>query len=250
MILRINGLKFCYKSVPVLENISFDVVEGEVLTILGRNGAGKTTLLKCLNHILSPQVGTVQIDGIDTKNMSPVEIARKMGWVPQSGDKSKMKVYDFILLGRKPYFRWNPTKDDYRKVEESIRVLGIEDISLRYVDELSGGEFQLVQIVRALAQDPRVILLDEPTSSLDIRNQHRLMAKMNQIIHGCPRAAVMTMHDINLALRYSDKFLLLKEGCICAFGDRNIVTPEKIQEVYDMQVRVVEAGGYPLVIPI
>ncbi|MFA7107853.1 MAG: ABC transporter ATP-binding protein [Sphaerochaetaceae bacterium] len=250
MILRINGLKFCYKSVPVLENISFDVVEGEVLTILGRNGAGKTTLLKCLNHILSPQVGTVQIDGIDTKNMSPVEIARKMGWVPQLGDKSKMKVYDFILLGRKPYFRWNPTKDDYRKVEESIRVLGIEDISLRYVDELSGGEFQLVQIVRALAQDPRVILLDEPTSSLDIRNQHRLMAKMNQIIHGCPRAAVMTMHDINLALRYSDKFLLLKEGCICAFGDRNIVTPEKIQEVYDMQVRVVEAGGYPLVIPI
>ena len=250
MILRINGLKFCYKSVSVLENISFDVVEGEVLTILGRNGAGKTTLLKCLNHILSPQVGTIQIDGIDTKTMRPVEIARKMGWVPQGGNMSKMKVYDFILLGRKPHFRWNPTRDDYRKVEESIRVLGIEDISLRYVDELSGGEFQLVQIVRALAQDPRVIILDEPTSSLDIRNQHRLMAKMNRIIHDCPRAAVMTMHDINLALRYSDKFLLLKEGCICAFGDRNIVTPEKIQEVYDMQVRVVEAGGYPLVIPI
>ncbi|PKL29356.1 MAG: iron ABC transporter ATP-binding protein [Spirochaetae bacterium HGW-Spirochaetae-2] len=250
MILRIQGVDFHYKSVSVIKDVSFAVVEGEVFTILGRNGAGKTTLLKCLNHILSPQGGAVWLDGIDTRDMRPVDIARRIGWVPQRGDISRMTVYDLILLGRKPYFRWSPTQDDYRKVEEAIDMLGIGDISLRYVDELSGGEFQLVQIVRALAQDPRVILLDEPTGSLDIRNQYRLMEKLGHIIHNHPRAAVMTMHDINLAIRYSDKFLLLKDGCICSAGDRSIITPENIREVYDMPVSVVEAGGYPLVVPL
>ena len=250
MILRIQGLEFQYRSVPVIKDVSFDVGEGEVLAILGRNGAGKTTLLKCLNHILSPRGGVVRIDGIDTSQMRPVEIARKLGWVPQKGDDSRMKVYDLILLGRKPHFRWSPAREDYRKVEEAIHMLGIDDIALRYADELSGGEFQLIQVVRALAQDPRVMLLDEPTSSLDIRNQHRLLAKLVQIIHGHPRAAVMTMHDINLAMRYSDKFLLLKDGCICAAGNRSIITPENIKKVYDMEVKVVEAAGYPLVVPL
>ncbi|MGH0054424.1 MAG: ABC transporter ATP-binding protein [Sphaerochaetaceae bacterium] len=250
MILNIQGLEFKYKSVPVIKDVSFSVMEGEILSILGCNGAGKTTLLKCLNHVLTHQGGTIQIDGMDTEKMRPIEIARRMGWVPQRSDVSRMKVYDLILLGRKPYFRWEPTKNDYRKVEEAISVFGIEDISLRFADELSGGEFQLVQIVRALAQDPRVMLFDEPTSSLDIRNQHRLMSKIQTIIHGSPRAAVMTMHDINLALRYSDKFLLLKDGCVCGAGDKRIITPEIIQEVYAMQVSVVEAAGYPLVVPI
>lgn len=250
MILRIHGLEFRYKSASVIRDVSFTVAEGEVLTILGRNGAGKTTLLKCLNHILSPRGGSVQIDGIDTGDLHPVEIARKIGWVPQRGDMSGMKVYDLILLGRKPHFRWSPSGDDYMKVEEAIGLMGIEEISLRYADELSGGEFQLVQIVRALAQDPRVILFDEPTNSLDMRNQHRLMAKMQAIIHNSPRAAVMSMHDINLALRYSDKFLLLKDGFISAAGDRSIITAEHISEVYDMRVTVAEAGGYPLVVPL
>jgi len=250
MILSIHGLKFRYSSIPVMRDVSFSVAEGEIVSVLGRNGAGKTTLLKCLNHILSPQEGTVRIDGTDTRHLRPTAIARKMGWVPQRGDMSRMKVYDLILLGRKPYFRWEPANEDYRKVEEAISLLGIEDIALRYADELSGGEFQLVQIVRALAQDPRVILFDEPTNSLDIRNQHRLMAKIQAVIHSGPRAAVMTMHDINLALRYSDKFILLKDGTISAAGDRSIITPEHIQEVYDMEVKVEEAGGFPLVIPI
>jgi len=250
MILSVNELEFHYKSSPIIKDISFNVEKGEVLTILGRNGAGKTTLLKCLNNILSPQLGTVYINGVDTKSMHSVEIARKIGWVPQRSNMSRIKVYDLILLGRKPYFRWSPSKEDYRKVEEAIKIIGIEDISLRYIDELSDGEFQLVQIVRALAQDPLAILLDEPTSSLDIRNQHLLMTKMKRIINGFPRVAVITMHDVNLALRYSDKFLLLKDGSICAVGDKSIITPENILKVYDMEVRVVEVGGYPLVIPI
>ncbi len=250
MILRAQDLEFRYNSLPIIQNISFGVEEGEILSILGPNGAGKTTLLKCLNRVLSPKGGTVQIDGKDTRHLGPVKIAQKMGWVPQRGDVSRMKVYDLILLGRKPFFRWEPGRDDYQKVDKAIEILGIEDLSLRYADEISGGEFQLVQIGRALAQDPRVVLFDEPTSSLDIGNQHRLMTKIHSLIHAGPGAAIMTMHDINLALRYSDKFLLLKNGCICAAGDRTIITPENIEEVYGMKVNVVEAGGSPLVIPV
>ena len=250
MILNISGLEFRYNSRPVIRDVSFHAYEGEILTVLGRNGAGKTTLLKCLNHVLSPLEGTVRIDGLDSAHMRPADIARKMGWVPQWSQPSRIKVYDLILLGRKPYFRWEPRREDYQKVEEAIGILGIEDLALRYADEISGGEFQLVQIVRALVQDPRVILFDEPTGSLDIRNQHLLMTKIRSLIHTSSRAAVMTMHDINLALRYSDKFLLLKDGCVYAAGDRTIITKESIKAVYEMEVNVVEAGGYPLAVPV
>ena len=250
MILDVNGLEFSYRSTPVLDDVSFSVGEGEILAILGRNGAGKSTLLKCLNHVLSPKGGTISVDGADTSGMRPVEIARKIGWVPQQGEMTRMKVFDLILLGRKPYFRWEPSPEDFRKVEEAIGLLGIKEIALRYADELSGGEFQLVQITRALAQDPSVVLFDEPTSSLDIRNQHRLMARLQEIIHGTPRAAVMTMHDINLALRYADKLLLLSDGTVCAAGERDAVTADHIREVYDMEVSLLEAGGYPLVVPL
>ena len=250
MILNAFGLNFRYRSLPVIQDASFRVEKGEILSILGPNGAGKTTLLKCLNRILAPQSGAVMIDGKDARHMGPGMIARKIGWVPQNGEKSRMKVYDLILLGRKPYFRWAPGKEDHAQVEKAIELMGIESLSMRYADELSGGEFQLVQIVKALAQSPRVILFDEPTSSLDISHQHLLMSRIVSLIHSEPMAAVMTVHDINLALRYSDKFLLLKDGIVCAAGDRSIITPENIDMAYNMEVSVAEACGYPVVVPL
>ena len=250
MILQVDGLNFRYKSVPIIRDVALSVHEGEILSILGPNGAGKTTLLKCLNRVLSPRGGTVLIDGKDAREMSRRKIARKMGWVPQQGEVSSIKVYDLILLGRKPHFKWSPGKEDHRQAMEALRMLGLEHLSLRYADEISGGEFQLVQIARAMAQEPRAILFDEPTSSLDISNQHRLMGKIQSLIHATPRAAVMSMHDINLALRYSDKFLLLKDGHIHAAGGREIISPAALREVYAMDAQVVEAGGHPTVIPI
>lgn len=250
MILKVCGLSFMYSSIPVLRDVSFGLKEGEILSILGPNGAGKTTLLKSLNRILIPQDGTVMIDGYDICNLRQGEIAKKIGWVPQQGEMSRMKVYDLILLGRKPYFRWGPGRADHAKVEEAISLMDIESLSMRYADEISGGEFQLVQIVRALAQSPRVIFFDEPTNSLDISNQHNLMSKISSLIHSGTMAAVMTMHDINLALRYSDKFLMLKNGSVQASGGRSIVNPETIKAVYNMDAQVVEAGGYPIVVPV
>lgn len=250
MILNINGLSFRYGSDPVIQEVTFPVWEGEILSLLGPNGAGKTTLLKCINRILKPQAGSVLIDGQDARHSSRVEIARQIGFVPQRGEVSRMKVYDLILLGRKPHFDWGPGKNDHALTEEAIRALGLEHLSLRYADEISGGEFQMVQIARALVQEPRAILLDEPTSNLDISNQYRLMAKIRSLIRTFPRAAVMTLHDINLAIRYSDRFLLMKKGRIHAAGGREIITPANIREVYEMDVLVEEVAGTPVVLPV
>ncbi len=250
MILKVAGLSFRYTSSPLIRDTHFAVEEGEILTILGPNGEGKSTLLKCLNRVLSPQEGTVLVDDQNLKKLNLPQIARRVSWVPQQSETSRMKVYDLILLGRKPRFTWGPGKEDHRQVEKALNLLGIEHLALRYADELSGGELQLVQIARALAQEPRVILFDEPTSSLDISNQHRLMPRIQSIIHGEKRAAVMTMHDINLALRYSDKFLLLKEGRVSAIGGREIINDASIEEVYKMKSRVVEAAGHPVVVPV
>ena len=250
MIIRAQGLSFSYDSVPVIRDASFSVREGMLLSILGPNGSGKTTLLKCLNRVLEPKGGTVLIDGQDTRGPGRAKIAGKLGWVPQHGEASRMKVYDLVLLGRKPRFGWGPAAIDHELTMSAIRTLGLESLALRYADELSGGEFQMVQIARALALQPRAVLLDEPTSNLDISNQHRLMRKIGSLVLAGAGAAVMTMHDINLALRYSDSFLLLKDGLIHAAGGREILTPEAIRTVYDMETTVVEAGGYPMVIPV
>lgn len=250
MILEVNNLSFRYRSVPVIKEATFQVNRGEIVSILGKNGAGKTTLLKCLNNINTPQNGVVLIEGVESRSLTPLEIARKIGWVPQSGELSMMSVFDLILLGRKPHFRLTPTDEDYRKVEEAIDIVGIKHLGLRFADELSGGEFQLVQIARAFAQNPDLILFDEPTSSLDIHNQYKIMSTIKRVIKESNRSAIMAMQDLNLALRYSDKFLLLKDGKIFASGSKSVITEEAISEVYDMDVHIVEHNNHQLVIPV
>lgn len=250
MILDINDITFSYKSRAVIEGISFSAREGELVAILGRNGAGKTTLLKCLNRILTPKTGTVLVEGVDTRTMRPLQIARMMGWVPQQAEAVMMTVYDVVLLGRKPHFIWSPANEDHQMVEQALITVGIEHLALRSADELSGGELQLVQIARALAQDARIILFDEPTSNLDIHNELRLMQTIRTVIHQSKRSALIAMHDLNLALRFGDAFLLLKEGRIFAAGGREIITEATIREVYDIEVRVIEVEGSPMVIPV
>ncbi|HZJ87776.1 MAG TPA: ABC transporter ATP-binding protein [Sphaerochaeta sp.] len=250
MILRAHEISFRYRNDPVLSEVNLTVAPGQVLSILGSNGAGKTTLLKTLNRVLKPQGGSVYIEEMDTAALSSTELAQRLGWVPQHGEATAMKVFDLILLGRKPHFKWAPRGEDYEKVREIIAITGLEELAMRYADELSGGEFQQVLIARALAQEPKVILLDEPTSSLDIRNQHRLMMMVRKLIAERDKSAVIAMHDLNLALRYSDRFLLLKDGNVYAEGDYSIITPEAIAEVYGVEVSVAEVGGYSVVVPL
>lgn len=249
MLLEINDIEFSYDSVPTLSDISLRVDNREVLTLLGPNGVGKTTLLKCINKVLEPSSGSVMIDEVDMHQISRKEAAKEMGYVPQRGDVSRMTVFDAVLLGRRPYIDWDATEKDLKLTSRLIEIMGLKELSLRYVDEISGGEYQLVQIARALAQQPKVILMDEPTSSLDISNQHMIMKVIGKIVRKNDMAAVMTIHDLNLAVRYSDKFVMMHGGRIFAAGGHEIITPENVKRAYHVDVYVDNVKGIPVIIP-
>lgn len=249
MTLRVEGLEFGYDHRSVIHDIDFAVDDGEILAILGPNGVGKTTLLKCLNRILVPRSGRVVVGDIDPRTASRREIARRIGFVAQRSDAPHVTVYDLVLLGRVPRIGWGAGREDHHVTAEAIELLGLGDLAIRYADELSGGELQLAHIARALAQQPRVLVLDEPTSSLDLRNQHRLMNTIARITASTSVAVVMTVHDVNLAIRHATQLLLMREGTVYVGGDRSIVTTEAIAAVYGVDVIVGEIDGVPVVVP-
>lgn len=250
MMLDVDGVEFRYRSTSVLDDVSFSVERGEVLSILGPNGVGKTTLLKCINGILRARKGTVLVEEESLTSMPRPEVAKRVGYVAQRSDTGRVTVFESVLLGRKPYIRWDISKDDVRKAGEMIDRLGLAQISMKYVEEISGGEFQKVQIARALVQEPKVLLLDEPTSNLDLCNQCRIMSSVREMVRKNEISAIQTMHDLNLAIRYSDRFLLLKGGRIFAAGGVEVISPETIEEVYGIPVFVEIFRGQPMVIPV
>lgn len=250
MILSVKGLAFQYPSRSVLEDIAFGVAPGECLAVLGTNGAGKSTLLKCLNRILKPQAGVVYIRENEVFKLSNLERAQKMGYVSQQQERNLTTVFDAVLLGRRPYIKWNATQQDRRIVKQVMEMLGLEGYAMRYLDELSGGELQKVVIARALAQEPDLLLLDEPTSSLDLKNQMEVVRLIKTVVKNNSIAAIVTMHDLNLAVRFADKFVMLKNGTIYASGGKDIITAENIESVYSLPVKVRTFDAIPLVIPI
>jgi len=250
MILSVDGLEFHYKSLSVLKGVNFGVEEGEVLAIMGPNGVGKTTLLKCINAIHRPSGGCVMVDAADICRMKPEAIARRVGYVAQKQETGRMTAFDAILMGRKPHIRWRISEHDLRIVDSAVKRLRLEELSLRHLDEMSGGEVQKVCIARALVQEPRVLLLDEPTSSLDLRNQVEILSLVRAVVRSHKVAAVVTMHDLNQALRFADKFLFLKGGCIHAATHRSGVTAEVIEEVYNVPVHIEHVAGRPVVVPL
>jgi iron complex transport system ATP-binding protein len=250
MFFEVNGINFSYRSRQILHGVSFAVKEDDLVSILGPNGVGKTTLIKCINKVLTPEAGSVFIEGLDIHRMSKKDIARNIGYVAQRSETSKTTVFDSVLLGRKPHFQWDVTEKDLRLAGRVLHLLGLDGLALKYVDEISGGEYQLVQIARVLVQQPRLILLDEPTSSLDLSNQHMIMHLVRNIVKKNHMAAIMIIHDLNLAIRHSDKFVLMKDGMIYSVGGHEIITPENIKAVYNIEAYVESVRGIPVVIPI
>jgi len=250
MFFEVNGINFSYRSRQILHGVSFAVKEDDLVSILGPNGVGKTTLIKCINKVLTPEAGSVLMEGLDIHRMSKRDIARNIGYVAQRSETSKTTVFDSVLLGRKPHFQWDITEKDLRLAGRVLHLLGLDGLALKYVDEISGGEYQLVQIARVLVQQPRLILLDEPTSSLDLSNQHMIMHLVRNIVKKNHMAAIMIIHDLNLAIRHSDKFVLMKDGMIYSVGGHEIITPENIKAVYNIEAYVESVRGIPVVIPI
>jgi len=249
MILSVDKVEFSYGSATVLKDVNFKVKKGDLVSILGVNGSGKSTLMKCINRILRFNNGMIFVEDRNLKRMKEIEIARKIGYVPQSSETGFVTVFDAVLLGRKPYIKWDVSKKDIELTEEILKVMNLEEYALRYINELSGGELQKVVIARALVQEPKILLLDEPTSDLDLKNQLEVMNIIKEVSCAQNIASIVVMHDINLALRYSDKFIILKEGQVFTTGGKEVITPEIIKETYGVDVHVKNFEGVPLVIP-
>lgn len=250
MRLEVRNLRYGYTPErQVVQGVSFSVRAGECVAVLGTNGVGKTTMLKCINRILRPQAGEVLVDGQPVHRLSGRELAQRIGYVPQACEFADSSAFDAVLLGRKPFFQWDVTQRDLETVQEVLELLGLEECAHREVNALSGGERQKVSIARALAQQAPVLLFDEPTSSLDLRNQLEVLDLTKQVVRQQNLAAVVILHDLNLALRFADRFLVMKEGAVRAFGGREVVDPEMIWDVYGVQAQVLEVNGRPVVVP-
>jgi iron complex transport system ATP-binding protein len=249
MNLSIDELRFQYRNCMVLEEISCSIQPGQVVAVLGPNGVGKTTLLKCLNRILSPKSGSILLGEENLLSLNIQEIARRIGYVPQRVETGRLTAFDAVLLGRRPHIGWDVTERDYKIVNKAFDRLGMNYLRLRYIDELSGGELQKVAIARALVQEPKILLLDEPTSNLDLKNQVDILEAIVQIVQQHNIAAVMTMHDLNQALRFASHFVFLKSGRVHFYGRSEQVTPEVIRDVYGIPVILGELGGLRCVVP-
>lgn len=248
--IHVKELQFSYnRDQTILRDIDFYAPKGQCTAVLGNNGAGKSTLIKCLNRILEPQQGVVQVCGKNIQNLKRNDIAKCMAYVAQRNTGERFTVFDAVLLGRKPYINFEPTEEDINIVKSVIKRMKLEDFALRYIDELSGGEMQKVMLARALAQRPNVLLLDEPTSNLDLGNQYAVLAITREIARTEQISVIIVIHDLNLALRYCDKFLLIKNNRIFSCGGIEIMTPENISEIYGIPVMVQEINGATVVIP-
>ena len=247
--MEIRNISFHYRGAQaVLRDVSFDLEPGKFLAILGNNGVGKSTLLKCFNHILKPDSGAVVLEGEDLLRMSAGEVAKRVAFVSQSVPGTQMTVHDVVMLGRRPYMKWGISEHDHRIVHEAMDRLGVDGMRGRFLSQLSGGERQKVMLARALAQQPKVLLLDEPTSALDIRNQYQVLKLVREICHEDHIIAAMVIHDLNLALRFCDRFLLLKDGVVYRYGDRSILDSEALKEVYGVDAEIVLVEGRHMVL--
>lgn len=247
--IQVENLSFSYGSRPILRDISFSMEQGECVAVLGNNGAGKSTMISCIAHLRKPSSGTVTIDGTPASRLSRNQLARQISYVAQKTELTRTTVFDAVLLGRKPHMKWGPSAVDYDVADHALRAVGMESDRLRYVNELSGGEQQKVMLARAIAQEPKLMLLDEPTSSLDLRNQYESMELIRHCAHDHHIAVLAVLHDLNLALRFCDRFLFLSGGAVYASGGPEAVTPETLRAVYGMEVRVERFRDIPVVVP-
>jgi iron complex transport system ATP-binding protein len=250
--ITIKDLSFSYGSRKILEDLNVAVGDSEVLSLVGPNGSGKTTLIKCIDRILKPKGSILLNGGRDLQSLSRQEVAKYIGYVPQSATGVlTTTVFDTILMGRKPHMSWRVADDDIDKVVDVMKLLHIEEFALKDFSELSGGQKQRVLIARALCQEPEVLLLDEPTSSLDLKHQLESLETIRSLVKRTKISAVMAIHDLNLAARYSDTLVMLKDGMVYSAGDPGeLLTEENIRTIYGVEAVVMRELDRPYVVPI
>ncbi|MFF1296252.1 MULTISPECIES: ABC transporter ATP-binding protein [unclassified Streptomyces] len=253
--LEARGVTVGYGDRTVIDDLDVAIPSGLVTTIIGPNGCGKSTLLRTLSRLLKPAKGTVVLDGDDIARLRTRDVAKKLGLLPQAPvAPDGLTVADLVARGRHPHQSWlrQWSSDDADVVERALAMTGVADLADRPVDELSGGQRQRVWISMTLAQGTDLLLLDEPTTYLDLAHAIDVLDLVNDLhTSGC--TVVMVLHDLNLATRYSDNLIVMREGAILAQGHpREVITAELLNEAFGLRARVIDdpVGDRPLIVPI
>ena len=248
--LKVDQLSFRYgkRSRPVLNGANLELEQGQIGILLGKNGSGKTTLFKTILGIHSPGQGDVCFNGENILKMSRRERAARIAYVPQDIQFGALTVFDSILMGRISHFGLKASHDDYVAVEKILADMGLTDYAHRNVDQLSGGERQKIAIARAMAQEPKLMVFDEPTGNLDIANEHLIMVEAKKLARQKGISILSSLHDLNQALYFGDKFFFLKDGVVKYAGGPEIVTEEVIKDIFDIDVRICQIDGQTVVL--
>jgi len=248
----IANLSFSYPGKDVLKNVNLSLGSQEVLCVTGPNGSGKSTLVKCIEGINRAQSGKIFLDGEDSAGLSRQDMAKLIGYVPQSSNQLfSSTVFDTVLMGRKPHYNWRCCEEDVHIVAEILQLLDLGGLAMDDYNKLSGGQQQRVLIARALAQQPKMLLLDEPTSALDISHQLEVMEIISDLVKKHKISVIMVIHDLNLASRYADSIMLLKEGEVYASGSaENTLTETNIEHVYGVEANIHIHDGTLSVTPV
>ncbi len=238
VMLKVQDLSFRYARRTILADVCFEASAGKILGILGPNGVGKSTLIKCMLDILKPSKGGVFVDGRDVRHLPSLTRAKKMAYVPQAyPSRFPMTVFDMVLMGRRPYLSWRPSDDDIARVAAVLKTMDLEPLASRDFDALSGGQKQKVMLARALVQDADYMLLDEPTSNLDMKHQLEVMEIVRLTVKKKGVGAVVAIHDLNMALRFSDEAVVLHQGGVFAFGPpEDVLNAGNIGAVFGVEV--------------
>ena len=253
--LLFEGVRFGYGRTPVLPGLDLVVETGTITGILGPNGTGKTTLVRLASAVLAPSAGAIRLFGDDLATLPPRERARRVAVVPQeTSPVFEFSVEEIVRMGRAPHLGWLGLggRHDREAVREAMRRVAIEPLAARSYRALSGGERQRVLLARALAQEARLVLLDEPTAYLDLKHRLAVYATLLELHRAIGLTAVVVSHDINLAARYCDRLVLLRNGTIAADGPPEaVLRPEPIRAVYEVDVDIGRdpGSGRPFVIP-
>lgn len=254
-VLAVSNLGFSYNGTSVLKDVSFSLNAGDYISIIGPNGAGKSTLLKCINRVITGASGSIKVLDTDLDQITQKQLGRLVGYVPQNREQLfGYSVYDFILMGRYPYIKAfsYPSKEDHKVVAETIALTGLNPFKHRRINALSGGERQMVYLAGALAQKPKILLLDEPTTHLDPLHHKEIIQTMLKIAKELNITVLHVTHDLNHIMSTSEKVMAIKDGEMTLFGStEEIVTEENLLRIFDTSFLFVPhpTTGEKLIIP-